>query len=293
MTEDFTIRYKRIPEHVVPGKPLGRHVRHDSRSLSFLVPRTDPSTWQTMVWTRAIPILDQGNVGSCTGNAATGALGTMPLYTALKDQVDAGLALDEEAAVRLYSAATALDPYQGTYPPEDTGSDGLSVAKAVQSAGLISGYTHATSLDAMISALQTGPVIVGVNWYEGFDNPAAGGLVAISGEVRGGHEFEVTGVDVERQRFLAANSWGPGWGMQGYFTFSWDTMTQLLAEDGDCTQLLPLNVPAPTPTPPPQPANNTYSFTDDQVAALDKFANHKHIRPYVVAAAVAWADARN
>ena len=32
---------------------------------------------------------------------------------------------------------------------------------------------------------------------------------------------------------------------------SFDSMTRLLSEDGDCTQLLPLTVPAPTPTPTP------------------------------------------
>ncbi|MFC4587824.1 hypothetical protein [Sphaerisporangium corydalis] len=31
-------------------------------------------------WERALPILDQGDLGSCTGNAAAGALGTAPYW---------------------------------------------------------------------------------------------------------------------------------------------------------------------------------------------------------------------
>jgi hypothetical protein len=38
---------------------------------------------QTKVWTRRIPVLDQGDLGSCTGNAATGVLGSEPFYGTL------------------------------------------------------------------------------------------------------------------------------------------------------------------------------------------------------------------
>jgi hypothetical protein len=92
-------------------------------------------------------------------------------------------------------------------------------------------------------------VIVGVNWYDGFDNPDSRGLVKISGGIRGGHEFEVIGLDVDKKLFHAVNSWGTGWGKSGHFWFSFADMSRLLSEDGDCTQLLPLTVPAPTPTP--------------------------------------------
>lgn len=102
-------------------------------------------------------------MGSCTGNAAAGCLGTGQFWGQATQQTlsAADATHDEGEAVKLYSAATALDQIKGTYPPDDTGSDGLSVAKACQNAGLISGYTHAFSLDALLSALSTQPVIVG------------------------------------------------------------------------------------------------------------------------------------
>jgi hypothetical protein len=236
-----------IPEQQVEGRRLGRNVNHDARSLRFLV-NSPARALSTTEHERMIPVLDQGQLGSCTGNAAVGAVGTKPLFDALPSGHPE---LDEDLAVKVYSAATALDPYDGQYPPDDTGSDGLSAAKACKNLGLISGYLHATSLDAMQSALQDTPVIVGVNWYEGFDDPDSNGLVKVSGKVRGGHEFEVVGVDMENQLFHAVNSWGTSWGKNGHFWFSFDSMTRLLSEDGDCTQLLPLTVPAPTPTPTP------------------------------------------
>jgi hypothetical protein len=100
----------------------------------------------------------------------------------------------------------------------------------------------------MQSALQDTPVIVGVVWYEGFDNPDSAGRVRVSGQARGGHEFEVVGIDMDRQEFEGINSWGTGYGNDGHFYFSFADMDRLLHEWGDSTQLLPLTVDAPVPT---------------------------------------------
>jgi len=244
----------RIPEQVVPGKRLGRHVRHDPRSLSYLVPETTTPT--TAMWTRRVPVFDQGDTGSCTGNAAAGVLGTDPFYSTLP----AGLVDDEGEAVKLYSSATGIDDYPGTYPPDDTGSDGLSVAKACQKAGLISGYQHITSVAAAQTAIKSGPFIVGCNWYTSMDNPNSGGLVTVSGSIRGGHEFECHGYDAEYDRWWFTNSWGTSWGKDGTFCMSSASFARLLSEQGDATVFLPIAAPfppeppAPTPPSPPQPA---------------------------------------
>jgi hypothetical protein len=150
-----------IEEHAVPGKHLGRHIHFDSRSLLF-AHQLSGAPPVSVLHDRLIPILDQGDAGSCTGNAETGALGTAPLYESLP----AGhVALDEPEAVQLYSAAEVIDG-DGPYPPQDNGSSGLSVCKAAKDAGLISGFTHCMSLADVLDALQAGPVITGINWYD-------------------------------------------------------------------------------------------------------------------------------
>lgn len=249
--------YSRIPERHVPGKRLGRHIHHDPRSLDYQVVAGPRGALVSVRHERHIPVLDQGELGSCTGNAAFGACGTSPLYDAIPvDDVDrptSDEAFDEAQAVALYSAATKLDDYDGAWPPTDSGSDGLSVAKAAKAVGLISGYTHATSLDAALTALQDGPVITGVNWYSSFDTPATDGTISITrhASVRGGHEFVVDELDVENERVGFTNSWGASWGVDGRAYMSWDTWERLLGEDGDATVFVPVTEPAPTPTPQP------------------------------------------
>lgn len=253
------------------GGRLGRHVEHDPRSRAYAVSEDLlPGSYASAVHQVRIPVLNQGQLGSCTGNAAEAFAGSDPLWDAIPATVAArptgDPSADEDQAVALYSVATHLDDVRGVYPPTDTGSTGLAVAKAAARAGLISGYQHAFSLDAALKALAVSPLIVGVNWYEGFDRPDANGLVRISGSVRGGHEFLLFGVDAQEKVVLARNSWGTGWGVQGTFRFSWDDFGRLLAEQGDATLFVPLTVPAPVPVPP-QPAPSPSPDTVDRALA--------------------------
>lgn len=252
MTNTVTIYRRRIPEIPVSGKPLGRHVHFDSRSALYPFRTNYPRTAiVARSWAREAPVLDQGDLGSCTGNAVVGCVGTSPLFETLPT---AHVALDEAEAVKVYSLATSLDSYPGAYPPNDTGSDGIDACKAAQQLGLISNYTHCTDIATMELALQTGPVAIGINWYSSFDTPASDGLVSIAraAYIRGGHEVEVLGVDPANSMFYAVNSWGTSWGYNGTFHFSYADMTRLLAEEGDCTVPLPLTAPQP-PTPPGPP----------------------------------------
>jgi len=96
-----------------------------------------------------------------------------------------------------------------------------------------------------------------VNWYDSFDSPDTSGDVVISTDatVRGGHEFELIGVDVNDRTFRAVNSWGAGWGDRGYFTLDYTDYERLLHEDGDATQFTPITSSPPQPTPTPTPAD--------------------------------------
>jgi hypothetical protein len=246
---------------------LGRHVRHDPRSRAYGFSGAAVSELRSVVHRRLVPVFDQGAVGSCTGNAILGALGTDPFYGTIPDdhprRPTGDADHDEELAVQLYSEATRLDDVRGVYPPTDTGSSGLGVCKAAKAAGLISGYQHAFSLEAALRALVLRPVIVGTVWLEAFDSPDADGTIAVpahgivDAEVRGGHEYVLDEIDVERQRVGATNSWGASYGADGRMYLSFADLGTLLAADGDCTVPVPLDQPTPTPdTKPGAPIGN-------------------------------------
>jgi Papain family cysteine protease len=232
------VHSEQITEIEVPGKRLGRHVLHDPRSLEHLVPVRTVGL-RSRTWRHYIQILDQGEVGQCTGFASTNVLGTSPWWGTLKHQRQAGLELNGGEGSTIYSMATSLDPWPGSYPPDDTGSDGLSAAKACQRLGLIKSYQHITSLDAAQSAIQTRPFIVGTNWYSMMDEPNAKGVVTVGGTVRGGHEYACIGWSRVHGMWKFVQSWGPTWGKAGYFYYTDESLTRLLSEDGDATVFLP------------------------------------------------------
>jgi hypothetical protein len=239
------------------GKPggLGRHVNHDPMSRSF-AHRPSSTTLVSKIWDRHYAVLDQGQTGSCTGNAELGAIYTGNVFSALTDALKAKYQPTEGTARDvLYHLATQIDGFPGTYPPNDTGSDGVSVSKAAQQLGLISGYRHTFSLDDALATLSNDAhVITGVNWYGAFDTPDAEGLVRLPktlGRPEGGHEFLVYGLDVTKEEISARNSWGSGWGVAGEFKFSFTDWGRLLKQQGDVTVPVPISAPAPTPTPTP------------------------------------------
>lgn len=239
--------YRRvIDEHTIPGRRLGRNVKHDPRSLRY--PYRSSTPLVSVRHECHIPTLDQGDLGSCTGNATVHALASGTLYwsTLTPDQQSS---LNEAQAVAIYSLATTLDDYNGTYPPTDTGSDGLDVAKAATNLGFINGYTHALSLNDTLAALVHGPVIVGVDWYSTFDEPKPTGEMPYGGYARGGHEVCLDQIDVENSRVWMHNSWSDAWGVQGRAWWSFDTLGRLLSSDGDATVFVPLTAPTPTPIP--------------------------------------------
>ena len=240
---------------MVSTYPLGRHVNHDPRSLAYPYKADEGSTLVSQRWTRHVPTYDQGQLGSCVGNAVSGAVMTSPYF----DQLT-GITLTEQDAISVYSDATKIDSAPGQYPPTDTGSDGISGAKIAVTRGWISGYQHAFTLNDALAALSThGPVIVGTNWYSGMFNPTTDGELTINAgdSIAGGHEYILDEIDVPNQRVWMQNSWGTSWGVEGRAWMTWAMLQRLLSEQGDVTIFTPLSKPAPTPQPIPTPTPPT------------------------------------
>lgn len=262
-----------------PYPDFGRNVNHDPRSRAYPVRAAEPL--RSVMHDRRVPIFDQGELGSCTGNAGIGCMGTEPFYATVKDKTPdptarwtEQLTLTQEGAVALYAQATALDGFYGTYPPTDTGSDGLSIAKALHAVGWISGYEHAFNIEQFLSGLMTRPCIVGTEWTVGMGQPDARGVVRPTGGVQGGHEYQAIGYDHAAGLVWFVNSWGAGWAKGGFFAMDVTDFAGLLSRQGDATFFTPLSASAPEPVADP----------DDVLAAA--------LRPWATRAPTSTAEKR-
>lgn len=227
---------------------LGRHVAHDSRSRRFSVRPRAIEELRSVRHEIGIDVLNQGELGSCTGNAAVHALASNPFVDTLSPHFfDA----PQDSAIQLYSAATKLDPWPGEWTPDDTGSNGLSVAKAMQDRGLIAGYRHALGLEACLTALASSVVMIGTTWRGGMYDVSSTGRIRPTGAAQGGHEYVLDELDVERQRVWMRNSWGASWGVQGRAWLSFADLAALLDDFGDVTVLVPKTQEPPKPEPVP------------------------------------------
>jgi len=231
------IYLKTLDEYPIEGKPLGRHIEHDEASRNFAWEKQG-NPIHSIVHKRHGSLFNQGQVGSCTGNAGAGACNTEPLFEEEHHTI-----LREAEALGIYEEATRTDNIPGSYPPDDTGSSGLAVAKVLRRRGFIVGYKHAFSVEEALDALMVKPWIIGMSWYEGFDTPDADGIITIGGQVRGGHEvvareYEMLSTSPSPSDVVwFDNSWGTTWGRSGRFGMRVSTLTTLLAQQGDVTIL--------------------------------------------------------
>jgi hypothetical protein len=222
---------------------LGRHVMHDSRSLEYLyLPKTAKPKKINTFWASQAGPLNQGDLGSCTGNASAQWLNT-DFATPFREKVKKTAYLTEADAVHIYSLGTTLDSYPGSYPPDDTGCDGVSVAKACERLGYLSAYKHTMSFSSAQAAIEKSPAIQGSVWTNKMFKPK-NGLVTVGkitdSTIAGGHEYEFSGIDWTEEVHIYRNSWGdqdawPGCKPGGYFAIGFKDVQALLDNQGDVT----------------------------------------------------------
>lgn len=224
---------------------LGRNVHHDSRSLNYEhVPRDAKPKGKNTFWSSGTGPLNQGHIGSCTGNATAQWLNT-DFANSTRQLAHKGKYLTEADALKIYSLGTQLDTAPGTYPPQDTGCDGVSVAKAAVKLGYLDKYTHTFSFAALQATVETTPTICGTLWTNTMFKPT-NGLVKVGrlveSNVAGGHEYLCCGIDWTEYALLFRNSWGDqnawvGCKPGGYFAIGFTDYQNLLAHQGDVTVL--------------------------------------------------------
>lgn len=185
--------------------------------------------------------IDQTIVGRCTGYATSNVYNNEPFLGYQTTEVAELLGDD------LYHWATVLDSFKGTWLPDDTGSDGKSVMIGattkvkVDGHFVFTGFKTVTDFVAMQKSLQSGPCIIGTNWYSSMFRTTRCGQVEITSgaTIEGGHEYAWVGIDFDEKVGWFANSWGNDFGVYdsngvgGYFKLSFGTIVRLLNEDGE------------------------------------------------------------
>lgn len=247
----MTVETKQIIERFHEGRTkgtrdyymrTGRHIQHDEQSRNFEIARKVVKIHSVTHGLEA-KALDQGDLGSCTGNAGGQWLNCAANVTArvkFNNKVFDGVRFQgrkyctEDNAIQIYSGGTNYDDIPGAYPPLDTGGTSLGIGKYLSAIGVISAYHWTFDYKSFLSALMAGPVLLGINWYDEMFDPDGFGVIKIDGRLAGGHELLARGYDFRKKRVRLRNSWSPKWGIMGDCWIGDEDLEQLLIhEQGD------------------------------------------------------------
>jgi hypothetical protein len=175
----------------------------------------------TKLWPHEGPITYQ-KIGSCTGHSTATLLNSEWAQNILFGATRRWFT--ERDGDRLYSAATRRDGVPGVWPPDDTGSSGLGVMKALMKDILLDGKPIATGYDWAFGAgglarrMPKSPALIGIPWPESMDTPDSSGHLRHDprrdAPPEEGHEIGVYGYDAPGDYFTVINTW-EGWGGVG------------------------------------------------------------------------------
>lgn len=236
-----------IIKYDVKDPRLKRFVEHDDRSRSFAFQAAVKPPDRTIIWSDSAPVLNQGDLGGCVGWTGADICNT-DMFKPLRDRVKGGNFFDDTDGKNFYHLATVADNISGHYPPDDTGSSGLGLAKALKKLGYINNYTHCFSWNSYLTAIASQPIAAGVLWTNTMYDPDKNGVIRVGDltdeNISGGHEFMIRGRNADTKLNLCRNHWEPSWDqktigpkMPGEFWLPDPDLQLLLKNQGDITVL--------------------------------------------------------
>ena len=222
-----------------------RHHRHPGRAAATAeVAQLCSATYQANCAT-----LDQGQTGSCTGNAHVMTISTQPFKGSTHcNETDARLAyqggtcIDNGCTLPCTSKTcpAAFNPATGA---NDNGSQTDSVATWMTAEGWAGAYTTADTTAQLQACLAKGPADIGVDFWSGMQTPSATGQLQVTGYVEGGHDMNAAILDLTHKiapvdAVWIHNSWGNTWGwcIGSVCGYAWIALSDLpkLNFDADC-----------------------------------------------------------
>lgn len=240
----------------------------DHRDIKFSKPLT-LSTLPASVDLRPFcsPVFDQGEIGSCTGNALAGALEFLEMSELKKNLVsqpeEFGLKFSNISRLFIYWNERVMegDPKQDggaeirdgikslatigaceesvwSYSKSNLFNKPSTAAFSEASKHKITKYMRINNINDMKQSLADGyPFVFGFTVFPQFESEQMekDGILQMpkNGEQNiGGHAVMACGYDDAAKHFIVRNSWGPDWGLQGYFTIPYAYITNPnLADD--------------------------------------------------------------
>ena len=196
--------------------------------------------------TYASPIDDQGQLGSCTGNAIAGAIDLIDkktqnktlrvsrLFIYYQERLLEGT-ITQDAGAYIRDGIKACYTYgapQESLWPYTVNKFAVKPSTASYADALnrkVTGYQRCADFNAVKAAVAAGnPVIVGFNVYASFEQGAwqlanGSGLMPYPNvnkeQLLGGHAVCIVGYNdnLSGGRFICRNSWGTSWADKGYF----------------------------------------------------------------------------
>jgi C1A family cysteine protease len=205
-------------------------------------------------------IYDQGQLGSCTANAIAAAMefdqmkqGMADIFTPSRlfiyynERViehtvsqDAGAMIRDgiKSVNKIGAPPEAIWPYSDNNPgPFTRKPNARAFREGRKHPALL--YQRLVQVEQQLKGcLASGyPFVFGIAVYESFVSATVGrtGRVPMpkpKEKQLGGHAILGVGYDDHQRRFIVRNSWGPGWGMKGYFTIPYDyVLDENMADD--------------------------------------------------------------
>lgn len=171
---------------------------------------------------------NQGSMPSCVAFAWMHFLEDGPV---IQDDADRSSGKPFFNTKEFYDLCQKHDKFRGE------NYDGTTVragAKILNHLGVIKSYRWAYSIDDVIKTVKyIGPMVVGTDWFLNMSNPDKNGKIYATGRNLGGHSYVINGLDDEQRLLRIKNSWGRGWGKEGYAYISYDDFSMLLTNGGE------------------------------------------------------------